>query len=154
MNHVGFSELALLFVIGLVILGPERLPRVASQLGRWVGRARRTAHQLRQQLEREVALHDIGDQTKWKPPPQPSASTPPDESSATAPDESSATAPDVPSDAGSDATQGSIAESSTQGAVAEASTTQSSAAETGAAENTAAQSPEADSNSREEPPSR
>ena len=35
MFDVGFSELVLLFVIGLLILGPERLPKVASQIGRW-----------------------------------------------------------------------------------------------------------------------
>jgi sec-independent protein translocase protein TatB len=56
LSHVGLSELLLLFVIGLLILGPERLPRVASQIGRWVGRARRTANQLRYQLEREITL--------------------------------------------------------------------------------------------------
>jgi len=56
---VGFFELVVLFVIGLLILGPERLPRVASQIGRWVGRARRMANQLRYQLEREIALADL-----------------------------------------------------------------------------------------------
>ena len=59
MFEVGFMELVLLFVIGLLILGPERLPRVAMQLGRWVGKARRTAHQLRMQMEREMTMHDI-----------------------------------------------------------------------------------------------
>jgi sec-independent protein translocase protein TatB len=59
MFDVGFSELVLLFVIGLLILGPERLPRVASQIGRWVGRARRTATQLRMQLEREMTMSEI-----------------------------------------------------------------------------------------------
>lgn len=59
MSGVALSEVLLLFVIGLLILGPERLPRVASQIGRWVGRARRTANQLRYQLEREIALADI-----------------------------------------------------------------------------------------------
>jgi sec-independent protein translocase protein TatB len=59
----------MLVVIGLLVLGPERLPRVASQVGRWVGRARRTANQLRYQIEREVALADIeesGKQSKDK----------------------------------------------------------------------------------------
>ena len=70
MPSVGISELALLFVIGLLILGPERLPRVASQLGRWIGRARRTANQLRYQLEREVSLADL-DKPKKPEPPRP-----------------------------------------------------------------------------------
>lgn len=64
----GFTEVILLFVIALLILGPERLPRVASQIGRWVGRARRTASQLRHQLEREAALHEM---TKSRPKPKP-----------------------------------------------------------------------------------
>ena len=69
MFDVGFAELVLLFVIGLLILGPERLPRVASQIGRWVGRARRTASQLRHQLEREIALNDIRHPPTKKPAP-------------------------------------------------------------------------------------
>lgn len=88
MPSVGLSELALLFVIGLLILGPERLPRVASQLGRWVGRARRTANQLRYQLEREVSLNDL-DPLRKPNPPRPAARTEP------------APAPASPSTAGS-----------------------------------------------------
>ncbi len=64
MFDVGFWELALIFGVGLLILGPERMPRVASQLGRWIGRARRTASSLRHQLEKEIATAD-------SPPPPP-----------------------------------------------------------------------------------
>jgi sec-independent protein translocase protein TatB len=63
-SNVGLTELLVLFVIGLMILGPERLPKVASQIGRWVGRARRTANQLRYQLEREVALAEFESKKK------------------------------------------------------------------------------------------
>ena len=66
MSGIGFWELVVLFVIGLMILGPERLPRVASQVGRWIGKARRTANQLRYQLEREVALADIEETRKHR----------------------------------------------------------------------------------------
>jgi sec-independent protein translocase protein TatB len=64
MFDASFSELILVFVIGLLILGPKRLPKVASQIGRWVGRARRTASQLRHQLEREIALSEIAENQK------------------------------------------------------------------------------------------
>jgi Tat protein translocase TatB subunit len=73
-----FPELALVIVIGLLVLGPERLPKVASQIGRWVGKARRTANQLRHQLEREIALSEIAEKQKQReqaPPPAPTTST-------------------------------------------------------------------------------
>ena len=41
MSGVGFFELVILFMIGLVVLGPQRLPKVANQLGTWIGQARR-----------------------------------------------------------------------------------------------------------------
>ncbi|MGD8339568.1 MAG: Sec-independent protein translocase protein TatB [Gammaproteobacteria bacterium] len=70
MSGIGFWELVVLFVIGLLILGPERLPRVATQIGRWVGKARRTANQLRYQIEREIALADIEKKTKDRDEPK------------------------------------------------------------------------------------
>jgi sec-independent protein translocase protein TatB len=66
LSGIGPSELIVLVVVGLLILGPERLPRVATQIGRWVGRARRTANQLRYQLEREITLADIEGKKKEK----------------------------------------------------------------------------------------
>lgn len=65
MFDVGFWELVLVFGMGLMILGPERLPKVAAQVGRWVNRARRTASQLRRQLESEI---DLDEKPKYKPP--------------------------------------------------------------------------------------
>jgi len=41
-----------------VVLGPEKLPRVVSEIGRWVGRARAMARQFREQLEEEVQLEE------------------------------------------------------------------------------------------------
>ena len=52
----GSQETVLLFAIGLLILGPEPLPRAAIQFGRWAGKVRPTASQLRYQLEHEIAL--------------------------------------------------------------------------------------------------
>jgi sec-independent protein translocase protein TatB len=59
MFDIGFSEVLLIFVIALIVLGPEKLPKLASQVGRWVGRARAMARQFREQLEEEVNLENV-----------------------------------------------------------------------------------------------
>src|SRR6185369_1059702 len=56
MFEVGFTEILVISVLALVVLGPEKLPRVAAQIGKWVGRARTMARQFREQLEDEVQL--------------------------------------------------------------------------------------------------
>ena len=56
MSGIGFSELVILFLIGLIVLGPERLPRVAKQIGHWIGEARRMTRMMRRQLEDELDL--------------------------------------------------------------------------------------------------
>jgi sec-independent protein translocase protein TatB len=74
MFDVGFSELVLISIIGLLVLGPQRLPKVAAEIGKWIGRARRTATQLRRQLEREIELSEL---EKPTPPPTRSPASPP-----------------------------------------------------------------------------
>jgi sec-independent protein translocase protein TatB len=54
MSGIGGSEFFLLCLIGLLILGPERLPRVARQIGGWVGKARQLTRSLQRQLEDEL----------------------------------------------------------------------------------------------------
>jgi sec-independent protein translocase protein TatB len=54
MFEVGFTEIVLIFAIALLVLGPARLPKLAADLGRWAGRARAMARQLRTQLEQEA----------------------------------------------------------------------------------------------------
>jgi sec-independent protein translocase protein TatB len=56
MSGIGFSELIILALIGLIVLGPERLPRVANQLGGWLGQARRMTRVMKRQLEDELNL--------------------------------------------------------------------------------------------------
>ena len=72
MFDIGSGELLLVAIVGLLVLGPQRLPKVAAEIGKWVGRARRTATQLRRQLEREVELSELE-----TPPPPPPRSPPP-----------------------------------------------------------------------------
>ncbi len=56
MSGIGGSEFLLLCLIGLLILGPERLPRVARQVGGWLGKARQMARSLQRQLEEEISV--------------------------------------------------------------------------------------------------
>ena len=59
MLDVGFSEILLTSAIALIVLGPERLPKGARQVGNWMGRARAMARQLSEQLEREVSAEEL-----------------------------------------------------------------------------------------------
>jgi Tat protein translocase TatB subunit len=61
MFDVGFWELVILFGLGLIILGPERLPKVAMKVGNWVGQARRMARQLSSQIRDEINDIDVED---------------------------------------------------------------------------------------------
>ncbi len=54
MFGIDFSEILVIFGIALVVLGPEKLPKLAATIGRWVGRARAMARQFREQLEQEA----------------------------------------------------------------------------------------------------
>lgn len=116
MFDIGFSEILVIFVLALVVLGPEKLPRVVREVGRWVGRARAMARQFQEQLEEEVdvdrsrtirpePVRPVGGTAHEIPPPlkpdpqqpdadvaaawQPSAAEPLPESAASASDPSS-----------------------------------------------------------------
>ncbi len=59
MSGVSSAELILLVVLGLVVLGPKRLPEIANKIGSWVGQARRMTRIMRRQLEAELNLDDF-----------------------------------------------------------------------------------------------
>lgn len=59
MFDLGFSELLLIALVALVVLGPVRLPRAARYAGLWVRRARAQWFSLRSELERELAAEDL-----------------------------------------------------------------------------------------------
>lgn len=59
MFGVSFSELGLIFVVALIVLGPARLPGLVRKIGRWVGKARTMAREFQQQLENEINLDEL-----------------------------------------------------------------------------------------------
>jgi sec-independent protein translocase protein TatB len=59
MFDFAFSELALIGVVALVVIGPERLPRVARTAGVVVGRLQRYAATVRADIEREVEMSEL-----------------------------------------------------------------------------------------------
>jgi sec-independent protein translocase protein TatB len=77
MFGIDFSEILVIFVIALVVLGPEKLPKLAATVGRWVGRARAMARQFREQLEQEAANIQRATDLRTPPPASPPPHTPP-----------------------------------------------------------------------------
>lgn len=59
MFDIGFSELLLVAVVGLLVLGPERLPTAVRTTSLWVGRLRRQFTEIRAEVEREIGADDI-----------------------------------------------------------------------------------------------
>ena len=60
MFDFGFSKLLLLGVVALVVIGPERLPRVARTLGHLYGRLQRYVTQVKADIHREMEAADLG----------------------------------------------------------------------------------------------
>ena len=59
MFDIGFSELLLIAVVALVVIGPERLPGVARSVGRFAGRLQRYVHDIKRDFNREVEFEEI-----------------------------------------------------------------------------------------------
>jgi sec-independent protein translocase protein TatB len=59
MFDIGFSELLVIAVVALVVLGPERLPKAARFAGLWVRRARAQWYSVKSELERELAADEF-----------------------------------------------------------------------------------------------
>lgn len=82
MFEVGFTEIVLILGLALLVLGPEKLPGLAQKVGRWTGRARAMARQLRTQLEHEVTLEELARSKPMHPSSSSSSSTEPSDASA------------------------------------------------------------------------
>jgi sec-independent protein translocase protein TatB len=59
MFDIGFLELAIIAVVGLIVIGPERLPEVARTVGTWVGRFRRFVTSVKSDIDRELRQDEL-----------------------------------------------------------------------------------------------
>ncbi|RCS58569.1 Sec-independent protein translocase protein TatB [Parvibium lacunae] len=59
MFDVSFSELAIVGTVALLVLGPEKLPKVAKAAGEWVGKAQRYVSEVKGQINREIAAGEL-----------------------------------------------------------------------------------------------
>ena len=63
MPDIGLLELILIGIVAFLVLGPERMPDLISQVGNTIRHARKWMHEVKQQLhdETEVLRHEVGD---------------------------------------------------------------------------------------------
>lgn len=59
MFDIGFWELAIIAVVALLVIGPEKLPRVARTTGLWMGKARRFVASVKSDIDREIAADEL-----------------------------------------------------------------------------------------------
>jgi sec-independent protein translocase protein TatB len=59
MFDIGFSELLVIAVITLIVMGPERLPETVRTIGLWIGRLKQMITTARSELENEVGMGEI-----------------------------------------------------------------------------------------------
>ena len=59
MFDMGFAEILLIAVIGLIVIGPKRMPEAIRVLGYWIGKLRRTVQNARREMEQEFGLDEI-----------------------------------------------------------------------------------------------
>lgn len=61
MFDIGFSELVVIALVGLIVLGPKRLPEVARTVGHWLGRLRRFIADVKQDIDREMQQAELAE---------------------------------------------------------------------------------------------
>jgi sec-independent protein translocase protein TatB len=59
MFDIGFSEILVIAIVALIVLGPERMPKAARFAGLWVRRARAQWYSVKSELERELAADEL-----------------------------------------------------------------------------------------------
>lgn len=109
MFEVGFSELCLIFVVALLVVGPERLPRLAHTLGLWIGKARYLINSVKTDMEVQLKLEELNRlqhrltipdpifEEIPRPPTSPATPALPSSAVMSAPDTALSSAPETPS---------------------------------------------------------
>jgi sec-independent protein translocase protein TatB len=59
MFDIGFSEILLIMVIALIVVGPERLPRLARTTGLWIGKIRGFVASVKAEIDHELAAEEL-----------------------------------------------------------------------------------------------
>ena len=59
MFEVGFTEILMVALVALLVVGPERLPELVRTTGRWIGRAQRIARELRTEFDRDIGREEL-----------------------------------------------------------------------------------------------
>lgn len=59
MFDIGFPELLLSALVGLLVIGPERLPEALRTLGLWLGRMRRSFQSVKAEIEKEIGMDEV-----------------------------------------------------------------------------------------------
>ena len=59
MFDIGFSELVIISVVALVVVGPERLPRLARTAGEWLGKIQRYVNDVKSDINRQMELEEL-----------------------------------------------------------------------------------------------
>ncbi len=59
MFEVGFSELVMIALVSLLVIGPERLPKVARLAGFWIGKARNIAATFKEEIKHELHAEEL-----------------------------------------------------------------------------------------------
>lgn len=59
MFDIGFTELLIVAVVALVVLGPEKLPTAVRTIGMWVGRIRRTVGSIQSEISEELRIDEL-----------------------------------------------------------------------------------------------
>jgi sec-independent protein translocase protein TatB len=59
MFDIGFSELLIIFVVALLVIGPERLPAVARKMGLYLGKMKRSFQSIKDEVEKELEIEAV-----------------------------------------------------------------------------------------------